>query len=69
MSLIPAIKKDAALIAEMDAMRNDTSGYQLWWLGQSGYLIQYQGQRALIDPYLSDSLTKKYADTAKPQPG
>ena len=29
MNLIPAIKKDAALIAEMDAMRNDTSGYQL----------------------------------------
>lgn len=66
MSLIPAIKKDAVLIAEMDAMRNDTSGYQLWWLGQSGYLIQYQGQRALIDPYLSDSLSKKYAATEKP---
>ncbi|MFZ5819500.1 MAG: MBL fold metallo-hydrolase [Chloroflexota bacterium] len=38
----------------------------LWWLGQSGYLVQWQGHHLLLDPYLSDSLTKKYADTDKP---
>lgn len=38
----------------------------LWWLGQSGFLIQYQGKHLLLDPYLSDSLTRKYADTDKP---
>ena len=38
----------------------------LWWLGQSGYLVQWQGHHLLIDPYLSDSLTKKYANTNKP---
>lgn len=38
----------------------------LWWLGQSGFLIQWQGHHLLLDPYLSDSLTKKYADTDKP---
>lgn len=43
-----------------------TDSLHLWWLGQSGYLVQWQGQHLLIDPYLSDSLTKKYADTAKP---
>lgn len=37
----------------------------LWWLGQSGFLVQYQGRHLLIDPYLSDSLTKKYAGTDK----
>jgi L-ascorbate metabolism protein UlaG (beta-lactamase superfamily) len=30
----------------------------LWWLGLSGFLIQWQGHHLLLDPYLSDSLTK-----------
>jgi len=38
----------------------------LWWLGQSGYLIRWNQRHLLIDPYLSDSLTKKYAHTEKP---
>ena len=38
----------------------------LWWLGQSGFLVQWQGHHLLIDPYLSDTLTQKYAGTAKP---
>jgi L-ascorbate metabolism protein UlaG (beta-lactamase superfamily) len=66
MSLIPAIKKDAALIAEMDALLKDDVHFHLWWLGQSGYVLQWQGKRILIDPYLSDSLTKKYVTTDKP---
>lgn len=41
-------------------------GRGLWWLGQSGYLLQWNGKRVLLDPYLSDSLTKKYAATDKP---
>ncbi|MFM7186904.1 MAG: MBL fold metallo-hydrolase [Armatimonadota bacterium] len=36
------------------------------WLGQSGYLVCHNGFRFIIDPYLSDSLTRKYAGTAKP---
>ncbi|MDX1601250.1 MAG: MBL fold metallo-hydrolase [Anaerolineales bacterium] len=44
-----------------------TSGQlQLWWLGQSGYLLHWRGEYLLIDPYLSDSLTEKYAGTEKP---
>lgn len=66
MELIKAIKKDEALIAEMDALLPDHSGFYIWWLGQSGYLLQWKGKRVLIDPYLSDSLTRKYADTDKP---
>lgn len=64
--MILAIKKDEALIAEMNALLDDRQDFHLWWLGQSGFLLQWNGQRILIDPYLSDSLTKKYADTAKP---
>src|ERR1700741_879212 len=66
MNLIPAIKKDEALIAEMNESLNDEKKFYLWWLGQSGFLLQWNGKRVLLDPYLSDSLTKKYADTKKP---
>ncbi len=66
MSLIAAIKKDEALLAEMDSYIHDDSHFYLWWLGQSGYLLQWKGKRILIDPYLSDSLTKKYLATDKP---
>ena len=38
----------------------------LWWLGQSGFLVAWQGRHLLLDPYLSDSLTRKYAGTDKP---
>ena len=66
MTWIPAYKKDERLIEEMDSFLHDAGQVHLWWLGQSGYLIQWQGSRLLIDPYLSDSLTVKYAQTDKP---
>jgi L-ascorbate metabolism protein UlaG (beta-lactamase superfamily) len=66
MNLIPALKKNEALIEEMDSLLFDKDHFYLWWLGQSGFLLQWKGKRVLIDPYLSDSLTKKYATTDKP---
>ncbi|HEX7016472.1 MAG TPA: MBL fold metallo-hydrolase [Cyclobacteriaceae bacterium] len=65
MDLIPALKKDVELLREMDSFL-DASGFRLWWLGQSGFLLQWKGKRVLIDPYLSDSLTRKYEQTDKP---
>ena len=50
----------------MDSLLNDAAHFYLWWLGQSGFLLQWKGKRVLIDPYLSDSLTKKYLTTDKP---
>jgi len=38
----------------------------IWWLGQSGIMIGWNRQYLLMDPYLSDSLTRKYAGTDKP---
>src|ERR1051326_1174801 len=61
-----AKKKDGDLINEMNSLLSDNKGFHLWWLGQSGFLLQWNGKRVLIDPYLSDSLTKKYAATDKP---
>ena len=63
---IRGMRPDEAIIAEMDSLVNDEKHFHLWWLGQSGYLLQWQGKRILIDPYLSDSLTKKYLTTDKP---
>ncbi len=65
-AMIAAIKKDEELINEMDSFLNDEAHFHLWWLGQSGFLLQWKGKRVLIDPYLSDSLTKKYSTTDKP---
>src|SRR5688572_2628691 len=46
--------------------RNDAEELHLWWLGQSGFLVLWQNHHLLLDPYLSDSLTQKYASTDKP---
>ncbi len=64
--LIKAVKKDHELVKEMDALITEENIFHLWWLGQSGFLLQWKGKRVLIDPYLSDSLTEKYAATEKP---
>ena len=67
MPLIQPKLRGEALIRDIHAAHdgNDPDFY-LWWLGQSGFLLQYRGRHVLFDPYLSDSLTKKYADTDKP---
>lgn len=66
MKLIPAIVKDETFIAEVEGYKNDDKHFHLWWLGQSGFLLMWKGKKVLIDPYLSDSLTKKYEGTKKP---
>ncbi|MGN6435715.1 MAG: MBL fold metallo-hydrolase [Agriterribacter sp.] len=66
MNLIPAVAKNEALLEQVGLHENDPEHFHIWWLGQSGYLLLWQGKRVLIDPYLSDSLTRKYADTKKP---
>ncbi len=58
-------QQDKAFLSDVRASRDD-AGLHLWWLGQSGFLVQWRGRHALIDPYLSDSLTKKYAGTDTP---
>lgn len=57
--------QDDAFLADVMAQRGE-DGLHLWWLGQSGFLLLWQGQCLLLDPYLSDSLTHKYAHTAIP---
>lgn len=61
----PAYRKDQAFLDDV-AAHCGQMGLRLWWLGQSGFLLHFDGAFALLDPYLSDSLTSKYAGTDKP---
>ncbi len=65
-TMIEALQKDDALLADIHSTAADDPRLHLWWLGQSGFLCQQGGARLLLDPYLSDSLTEKYAATDKP---
>ncbi len=63
--MIKAVLQDDAFLEDVSRAKKNLDQLHLWWLGQSGYLIQWQNRHLLIDPYLSDSLTKKYAGTNK----
>jgi L-ascorbate metabolism protein UlaG (beta-lactamase superfamily) len=61
----PAYQKDQALLDDIARTRAE-GGTRVWWLGQSGFLVVTPEATILFDPYLSDSLTRKYAATDKP---
>ncbi len=60
-----AFQKDRAFLDDLASTRA-AGRTRLWWLGQSGFLISSPQGTILFDPYLSDSLTEKYAATDKP---
>jgi len=62
--VIVPVLQDEALLRDIAAAGGP--GFRLWWLGQSGFLLQWQGRHLLLDPYLSDALTVKYAGTDRP---
>jgi L-ascorbate 6-phosphate lactonase len=65
-NLIEPALSGAVLI---DEIRRDAPGpgsISIWWLGQSGFLIKSPSGLLVIDPYLSESLTTKYAATNRP---
>ena len=66
MDLISPLLMNGELLKDIKEAEKDHTSFHLWWLGQSGFLIQWKGKHLLIDPYLSDSLTRKYANTDKP---
>jgi L-ascorbate metabolism protein UlaG (beta-lactamase superfamily) len=64
--MIKPVLQDEAFLANVRDARSESDHFSLWWLGQSGFLLQWNGRHLLFDPYLSDSLTRKYAGTDKP---
>lgn len=64
--MIQPVLQDDEFLADVARAREEPENIHLWWLGQSGFLLQWQGRHLLLDPYLSDSLTHKYAETDHP---
>jgi len=64
--VIRPVQSHDALLADIRASNRHDGSFRLWWLGQSGFLLSYESKCILLDPYLSDSLTEKYAGTDKP---
>ncbi len=64
--MIKPVLQDEAFLADVKEAGKNKRELNLWWLGQSGFLLQFHGSHVLVDPYLSDSLTAKYAATDKP---
>jgi L-ascorbate metabolism protein UlaG (beta-lactamase superfamily) len=61
----PAFLKGAMLLDDIACARREGRS-RMWWLGQSGFLLHTPAATIVFDPYLSDSLTKKYAASDKP---
>lgn len=66
--MIRPVLQDDAFLADVASARADavSARIDVWWLGQSGFLVAYRQEFLLFDPYLSDSLTEKYGATDKP---
>ncbi|MCB1085692.1 MAG: MBL fold metallo-hydrolase [Verrucomicrobiae bacterium] len=64
--MIVPCQKDDSLLADITSADPVSGAFHVWWLGQSGFLIKWRGHGLLFDPYLSDSLTRKYDGTERP---
>jgi len=64
--MIKPLLQDSDFLTDIKKAGLEVDKLHLWWLGQSGYLIRWRDQHLLLDPYLSDSLTEKYAGTDTP---
>jgi len=62
----PAFLKDDAFLSDVSSAPRGAGLLNLWWMGQSGFLVENDGRFLLMDAYLSDSLTRKYAHTDLP---
>ncbi len=63
--MIQPLQRDDGFLADL-ARPLAGDELRLWWLGQSGFVVRCGGSTLVLDPYLSDSLTEKYATTDKP---
>jgi L-ascorbate metabolism protein UlaG (beta-lactamase superfamily) len=63
--VIEPFQSDDVLLEDIQRAKLEP-GLHVWWLGQSGFLVLEKDRFVLFDPYLSETLTLKYANTAKP---
>jgi L-ascorbate metabolism protein UlaG (beta-lactamase superfamily) len=62
--MIEPVCRGAALLQEIQS--TEPACLAVWWLGQSGYLFKSPAGNMVVDPYLSEHLTTKYAHTDRP---
>jgi L-ascorbate metabolism protein UlaG (beta-lactamase superfamily) len=66
MTLIQPRLSGIALAGEIQSSHPGPRTLHIWWLGQSGFVVKSRFGTLVIDPYLSDSLARKYAGTSRP---
>ena len=64
--MIEPVRSGRALADEIRGTRPGPNSLAVWWLGQSGFALKSADATVVIDPYLSEHLTRKYEGTAKP---
>jgi L-ascorbate metabolism protein UlaG (beta-lactamase superfamily) len=64
--MIEPVQKDDEFVADFSNADDVTGAIHVWWMGQSGFLIKWNGHGLLIDPYLSDSITRAHSGSDTP---
>jgi L-ascorbate 6-phosphate lactonase len=64
--MIQPAQRGKVLLDDINGTQLQPGQVAIWWLGQSGYAIKTASALLYIDPYLSEHLTAKYANTEKP---
>jgi hypothetical protein len=64
--MIEPVLSAVALLQDIEKTTPGAGEIAVWWLGQSGYALKSKSALIYIDLYLSEHLTKKYANTEKP---
>ena len=60
------VRSGRDLVEEIATTRPEPGSLAFWWLGQSGFAIKSRSGLMVVDPYLSEHLTAKYASTDRP---
>jgi L-ascorbate 6-phosphate lactonase len=64
--MIEPVLQGAELQHEISQTMPGAGSLAIWWLGQSGFVIKSRQGLLVVDPYLSEHLTRKYAGTPRP---
>jgi L-ascorbate metabolism protein UlaG (beta-lactamase superfamily) len=64
--MIEPVRSNDELAYEIRTTVPVPGSLSVWWLGQSGFVVKSRMGTLVVDPYLSEHLTKKYEATSKP---
>ncbi len=65
--MIEPVQKNDEFISDFKDADKVTGAIHVWWMGQSGFLVKWDGYGILVDPYLSDSVSRRYEGTGTPR--